>query len=149
MPDLNQITRQLTRQEDRRAHPYWDKTGEPAQLVSDAGNLSVGIGRNMSNPFRSSEIDFMLRNDLDDAAGELDRHLPVWRTLSLPRQNVLLNMCFNMGWTRLSGFVNMLAAVREGRHDEVPGHMKDSLWYRKLTDRATELITQWKEDRFL
>jgi len=149
VPDLNHITSQLKRQEDERARPYWDGTGETAVTVTDKGNLSVGIGRNLSNPFRSSEIDLMLRNDLDEAAAELDRHLPVWRTLSNPRQNVLLNMCFNMGWPRLSGFVNMLAAIRGGRQDEVPGHMQASRWFGQVGNRAIELIEQWREDRFV
>lgn len=39
---------------------------------------------------------------------------PVWSGLSEVRKAVLADMCYNMGVAGLSGFVNMLAAVRAG-----------------------------------
>ena len=106
---------------------------------------------NLNVPFSLEEGRILLLNDIHRAENLLDAHIPWWRSLSLPRQNVLLNMCFNMwgnGTNGLSAFRNMLAAARAGRHDDVPGHMQASRWFGQVGNRAIELITQYREDRF-
>lgn len=153
MPNQPQIEKQLERQEDWRDKPYWDGTGRQLILSGPDGNASVCYGRNLNVPFTPEEGRFLLRNDIRRAENLLDAHIPWWRSLSQPRQNVLLNMCFNMGWGNgrngFSSFRNMLAAARDGRQDEVPGHMQASRWFAQVGNRAIELITQWRENRFV
>lgn len=54
-------------------------------------------------------------------------------------QHVLLNMMFNMGQTRLSGFKKMLAALEKGEYAEMAVQMMDSKWATQVGPRATRL----------
>lgn len=104
------------------------------------GKWTGGVGRNFSDRLMSPGlIQFMLDEDIDLAVAELDRNAPWWKSLNDARQNVLLNMVFNMGWTRLSGFKQMLAALQAGRYDMAANEMKDSAWYTQVGDRARRL----------
>jgi|TARA_B110000858_G_C17700023_1_gene425467 GH24 family phage-related lysozyme (muramidase) len=55
-------------------------------------------------------------------------------------QLVIANMMFNMGLTRLSKFKKFNAAVAKGDWTEAAVQMKDSAWYRQVTNRAERLI---------
>ena len=57
-------------------------------------------------------------------------------------QEVLVNMMFNMGRTRLSKFKNFRAALddRDWKRAAVEG--RDSLWYRQVTNRAERLMVR-------
>lgn len=54
-------------------------------------------------------------------------------------QHVLLNMMFNMGQTRLSGFKKMLSALEKGDYAEMAVQMMDSKWATQVGPRATRL----------
>lgn len=85
-----------------------------------------------------------LQHDVDVAISILDRQLPWWCSMNDARQDVLANMCFNLGWTKLSGFVNTLAAMKAGRWDEAAAHMLDSKWAKQVGERATRLAEQMR-----
>jgi lysozyme len=54
-------------------------------------------------------------------------------------QRVLVNMCFNLGGTRLSKFKNMMRACRENNWKEMAVQMEDSRWYGQVGRRSKEL----------
>jgi len=54
-------------------------------------------------------------------------------------QHVLVNMCFNLGGTRLSKFKNMLKACREKDWAEMARQMEDSRWFKQVGRRSIEL----------
>ena len=54
-------------------------------------------------------------------------------------QRVLVNMCFNLGGTRLSKFKNMLAACRSHNWQEMARQMQDSRAYYQVGRRSQEL----------
>ena len=54
-------------------------------------------------------------------------------------QHVLVNMCFNLGGTRLSKFRNMLKACREHNWKEMSAQMQDSRWFTQVGRRSIEL----------
>jgi len=56
-----------------------------------------------------------------------------------PIQHVLVNMCFNLGGSRLSKFRNMLKACREHNWHEMARQMEDSRWFRQVGRRSLEL----------
>jgi lysozyme len=93
------------------------------------GKVTIGIGRNLTDVgISDAEATVLLHNDVSAALLDLDKHIPWWRSLSEPRQRALANMAFNMGWPRLSGFKNMLAALRDGRWDDAAQESLDSKW---------------------
>ena len=54
-------------------------------------------------------------------------------------QRVLVNMCFNLGGSRLSKFRNMLKACREHDWAKMAVEMEDSRWFKQVGRRSIEL----------
>ena len=54
-------------------------------------------------------------------------------------QEVILNMCYQLGITGVSKFRKAISALQEGEWDEAADEMLDSLWARQTPNRATEL----------
>lgn len=127
----DRLKRQLEIDEARRKKAYRDSVGK----------LSIGVGRNLDdNGLRDDEIDLMLDNDITAVERQLDKALPWWRNMTDARQEVLANMCFNMGIGSLLGFKNTLAYMEAGRYDAAADGMKNSKWAGQVGDRAKRLI---------
>jgi lysozyme len=125
--DVDAILFDLIRDEGLRLKPY----------VDTRGKLTIGIGRNLSDRGIARDEAMMLaRNDIATAAADLDCHAPWWTSLSEPRRRALLNMTFNMGWPRLSGFAAMLGALEAGDCDAAADAALDSAWARQVGARA-------------
>ena len=60
-------------------------------------------------------------------------------------QEVLVNMMFNMGRTRLGGFKNFRKALEEGDWKQAGIEGRDSKWYRQVTNRAERLMVRLEE----
>ena len=128
--NLARVYARLSIDEDRRKRIY----------VDTVGKISGGVGRNLTDRgFREDEIDLMLANDVAEAVGECRRLIRGFDALAEARQEVLVNMMFNMGYTRLAGFKKMLAAVQAGNWREAASQMLDSKWPDQVGDRADRL----------
>jgi len=55
-------------------------------------------------------------------------------------QQILVNMMFNMGRTRLSKFKKMNNAILEGNWKRAAVEGRDSRWYKQVTNRAERLM---------
>lgn len=138
--NLNKLAAQLEVDEGRKTKPYKDTVGK----------LTIGVGRNLDDRGLSDdEITYILMNDIRIVEAELDKHLPWWREMNDVRQNVLANMCFNMGINKLKGFVNTLRMMQAKRYDAAAGGMMNSLWARQVGDRAVRLSTMMRTGEFL
>lgn len=142
--DRAQLVADLDRDEDVRPRLYWDCCGKPLRECSCTprwkGKLSIGCGRNIEDRgLAPDEIEYLLQNDIDLAVDDLNRGAPWWDTLDPVRQRVLVNMCVNLGWPKLRGFVRMFAAIRRGDYQAAAEAMRDSLWARQVGARAERL----------
>lgn len=128
--NLARVYARLSIDEGRRKRIY----------VDTVGKISGGVGRNLTDRgFRDDEIDLMLANDVAEAVGECRRLIRGFDALAEARQEVLVNMMFNMGYTRLAGFKKMLVAVQAGNWREAASQMLDSKWADQVGDRADRL----------
>ncbi len=102
-----------------------------------AGKTTIGIGRNLTdNGIRKNEAMFMALNDIEDVESELNSHAPWWREMPEQAQRALANMCFNLGWPRLSKFQNMLNDLENRRYDSAAEEALDSRWAEQVGERA-------------
>jgi lysozyme len=109
-----------------------------------AGKWTIGVGRNLDDVgISEAEADVLLENDIDRVLSELER-LDFWRGLDSVRQVVLVDMCFNLGWPRLSGFSKMLAAIRNKDYSSAAVEMLDSRWAAQVGKRAVTLSKMMK-----
>ena len=59
-------------------------------------------------------------------------------------QLIIANMCFNLGYPRLSKFKGMKAGVDARDWNEAADQMVDSRWYRQVTNRADRLVQRMR-----
>ena len=76
---------------------------------------------------------------MDIAIQELERTFDWFEDLSDARQRVCVNMCFNLGLTRLLGFKKFIAAMETGQWETAGVEMLDSKWSRQVGDRSIRL----------
>lgn len=82
-----------------------------------------------------AQADQWLKEDFEIAAGDLDIHAPWWKVAPDPVRRGLINMSFNLGWTRLSGFVHMLAAGADSDWNKMADEALASRWAKQVGDR--------------
>jgi lysozyme len=128
--NIDFLTKQLIRQEGLRRKPYKDSVGK----------LTIGIGRNLDDVGLSNdECMYLLSNDIQRAYNALIEALPWVKDLDEVRQEVLANMCFNMGIGSLVGFKNTLAMIQAGDYTGASENMLKSKWASQVGQRAQEL----------
>lgn len=139
--DPDAVLAQLKGDEASRNFVYDDATGAPIAAGSRmVGNPTVGIGRNLAGRGLSDdEIEYLCRNDIAACAAELDQNVPWWRQLSPVRQGQMINLCFNMGWPKLSGFHHFLAAMQAGNWQGAVAELQNSLWWDQVGRRGPEI----------
>lgn len=76
---------------------------------------------------------------LRQSESELSKNVPFWDSLDFVRRQVLVDMCFNMGWPSLSGFKKMFKALEKGDYAEAASQMIDSKWFDDVGIRAEYL----------
>ena len=81
--------------------------------LDSVGVLTIGYGRNLEAiPLSPDEAEYLFANDLR-RAHEYCLKIPVFQYLNDVRQEVLVNMMYNMGPGTLGTFKNFLAALAE------------------------------------
>ena len=59
-------------------------------------------------------------------------------------QRIIANMCFNLGYPRLSKFKGMKRGVDARDWNAAADEMVDSRWYRQVTNRADRLVERMR-----
>ena len=130
MRDNTYIINQLLQDEGLRLRPYKDTVGK----------LTIGVGRNLDDRgISKAEAMMMLNNDIAAFITDLDNTLPWWNNLDPARQDVLLNMCFNLGLGGLLTFKNTLFMIEQGKYAEAAEAMMKSKWAEQVGARAVRL----------
>ena len=136
---IEQLTEQLRRDEGTRATVYKDTLGFD----------TIGVGRLIDSRkpgagLRPDEIDYLLRNDINDRVQALTKALPWFDRLDEARRGVLINMAFQLGTAGLLGFKSTLALVAAGKYAESAEQMLKSKWATQTPARAKRLADQMK-----
>lgn len=120
--------------------------GRRNRMYKDSlGIETIGIGHNLRDvPLSDRAVDLIFEDDLNDVMAELDRNIPWWRGLDDVRQAVLVDLCFNMGWPRLAGFKNTLAAIKAGVYEAAASGMENSKWYTQVGRRGPRMVTMMR-----
>jgi lysozyme len=128
----SRLAKQLKRHEGFRGDPYKDSEG----------NWTIGYGHLLH--LDKVRARTWLKRDIDKAEQECRRCLNFFDNLNSVRQEVMVNMMFNLGWPRLKTFKKMIAAAEAGDHELVGAEMLDSRWHRQVKGRAVELAAQYR-----
>jgi len=111
---------------------------------------TVGYGHNVEdNPIpikilaklindsdKKESLEELLEHDIIQTLKILNKNLPWWRNKPDKVQIVMLDMCFNLGWSRFSKFKNMIHWLEVGDYVRASMHLMDSRYARQVKNRA-------------
>jgi lysozyme len=102
--------------------------------------LTIGVGRNIEdNGITEAEARFLLENDVKECEYNL-RSFSWFDKLSDVRQEVLVNLCFNVGYPSFLEFKRMIWFLSKGDFEKASAEMKDSKWFYQVETRAEQLV---------
>ena len=151
MTDIEALEKQLKRHEGLRLKPYRDTLG---YWTCGYGHLLTGIyDQRTIDTWRETgiskyEADAWLRDDIDNAIVMARyRYLKPeqFDALSPTRQQVLVNMAFNLG-NKLLKFKHLRQAVLDEDWYSARDHMLNSKWAEQVKGRAVELAEMMLHD---
>lgn len=140
------LAKDIRRDEGLRLEAYPDPLTGAEPWTIGYGHTGPEVHRGLV--WTPAEAETALIADIAHACELLDEHLPWWRRLCDGRQDVLVNMAFNMGWLSPDGahglgtFRQTLEAIRKGRWEDAHDGMLMSAWARQVGARARRLATQ-------
>ena len=106
------------------------------------GYETIGVGRcirkNVGLGLSDDEINYLLSNDVSRVTAELGR-FKWFPELNEARRDAMINLCFQLGLTKLLKFKNFLASMEEGDYEAASTHLLDSLYARQTPARADEV----------
>lgn len=88
------------------------------------------------------QADRQLTADARTHADALEAALPWVANLDEVRQDVLIDMTFNLGVSGLLTFKPTLALIQGANYKEAAAHMRASLWAKQVGSRAVRLAAQ-------
>lgn len=119
-----------------------------AEIIRSGKNHEYGLDDNFacgmiydirSHGLTDSVAVKLLDIALTESQLECSSNIDGWDKCNFARKSVLIDMTYNMGWSTLSKFKKMLAAIARGDWEEAAAQMKDSSWYRQVGIRARVL----------
>jgi lysozyme len=108
------------------------------------GKQTIGYGWNIDDtPIYREVAELQLRMKLAECEKQLAQSLEFWANLTQARQEVLLDMCFNLGLAGLLGFKNTLRLMASSKHEEAAVQMLKSKWAEQVGARAKFLSAKY------
>ena len=134
---MKRLIETLKRHEGVKYYVYKDHLGYETIGVGRCLKQGVGLG------LTHDEVDYLLMNDINRCLEELDAAFPWFKDLTEIRREAMINLCFNLGLTRLRKFEKALAAMSIHNYEEAANEFLDSRWAKQVGNRAkqvTEMI---------
>jgi lysozyme len=103
------------------------------------GFLTIGYGFNVDSGVSQELAQKILEWQLANAQKEIEEY-PWFVGCDVVRQSVLVELCFNMGLTKLLGFKKMLAACANNAWETAANELQSSAWYKQVGRRGPALV---------
>ena len=98
----------------------------------------------MGTPVNEIRVNEAFEQDVHVTLDECRKLFNDWDNLPEEVKLITANMMFNMGRPRLSQFKKMIQAIKDSNWIEAGNQMRDSRWYKQVTNRADRLISRMK-----
>ena len=143
--NLEQLRKQLEIDEGVKYEVYFDHLGLHTfgighLVILEDGEYGCPPGTKVS-PERVQEV---FETDVLSVIEDCHRLYDDFDELPEEVQQMIANMMFNMGYTRLSKFRGMKRGVDARDWNAAADEMVDSRWYRQVTNRADRLVQRMR-----
>lgn len=145
--NLARLEQRVMRDEGFRATAYQDTVG--------VWTLGYGSTRMFGVPIKEldrctkGQARTQLRADLWEAILATGKLFPNLDELDSVRQEILVNMCYNLGERGLGKFVNLRSAVTAQNWKRAAEEMVDSKWYAQVKGRGQRLVAAMKSGTWM
>ena len=143
--DTQQLRKQLEIDEGVKYVIYLDHLGLPTfgigHLVTKTDPES---GQAVGTPISKERVAECFDMDVQSVINDCNKLYEDFEDLPEEVQQIIANMMFNMGYTRLSKFKGMKRGVDSKDWNQAADEMVDSRWYRQVTNRANRLVERMR-----
>ena len=141
--DIDQLREQLIIDEGQVNEIYNDHLGYPTFGI---GHLVIEgdpeLGSPVGTPVSEERVKECFEKDVETVIEDCKKLHDGWDGYPQEVKQIIANMMFNMGRTRLSKFKNHNAALVCGDWKEAAVEGRDSRWYKQVTNRAERLMSR-------
>ena len=141
--DVDQLREQLKIDEGVVNEIYKDHLGYPTFGI---GHLVLEsdpeYGQDVGTPVSEERTIECFEQDVQSVLSDCKKLHEGWDGYPQEVKQVIANMMFNMGLTRLSKFRKHNAALQCGDWKEAAVEGRDSRWYKQVTNRAERLMSR-------
>ena len=141
--DIDQLKETLKIDEGVVYEIYNDHLGYPTFGI---GHLVLESdpehGQSVGTPVSEERVKECFEKDVESVIADCKILHDAWDGYPEEVKQVVANMMFNMGRTRLSGFRKHNAAIQSGDWKTAAVEGRDSKWYRQVTNRAERLMAR-------
>ena len=99
-------------------------------------------GAAVGTPVSEDRVDEYFEKDVESVISDCKKLHEGWDGYPQEVKQIVANMMFNMGLTRLSKFSKHNAALQSGDWKTAAVEGRDSRWYNQVTNRAERLMTR-------
>ena len=144
------LRKQLEIDEGCKHEIYLDHLGLPTfgigHLIIDSDPEST---KDIGSPVTKERVKECFNKDVESVIYDCKKLYNDFDELPEEAQQIIANMMFNMGFTRLKKFKGMKAAVDNKDWKKAADEMVDSRWYNQVTNRAERLVERMKNIKVL
>ena len=144
--DIDQLREQLIIDEGQVNEIYKDHLGYPTFGI---GHLVLEsdpeYGQDVGTPVSEERTIECFEQDVQSVLSDCKKLHEGWDGYPQEVKQVIANMMFNMGLTRLSKFRKHNAALQCGDWSEAAVEGRDSRWYKQVTNRAERLMVRLED----
>lgn len=144
--NIDKLREQLTIDEGKVNEIYLDHLGYPTVgighlILEDDGEFGGEVG----TPITEERCVELFEHDVQSVLSDCIKLHEGWDGYPDEVQQIIANMMFNMGLTRLSKFKNHVAALQQGDWKQAAIEGRDSRWYKQVTNRAERLMSRLEQ----
>jgi lysozyme len=144
--NIQELRKQLEIDEGVRYVIYLDHLGLPTfgigHLVTKNDSES---GQAVGTAVSKERVAECFDMDVQSVINDCNKLYNNFENLPEEVQQIIANMMFNLGRTRLSKFKGMKRGVDSMNWNQAADEMVDSRWYRQVTNRAQRLVSRMRK----
>lgn len=143
--NVEQLKKELEIDEGVKHQIYLDHLGLPTfgighlVIESDPEN-----GQEVGTPVSEERVTEAFNADIEIVLSDCRKLYEDFDELPEEVQLIVANMCFNLGYPRLSKFKGMKAGVDARDWNRAADEMVDSRWYNQVPNRAQRLVDRMR-----
>ena len=151
--DYNGLYNSLIKHEGIRDTAYLDSVGvltigvgfnlekQGAQERIEKLGLNYDLVCDKKQKLSDEHIYSLMEEDIENSIFDAKKYVgDSWDNLDSDAKEIIINMSYNLGYPRLSGFKKLKQALISQDYETASKEMKDSKWYHQVGNRSKELV---------